>query len=154
MKTWLKVTICVIVFIFVLVVIDMVSIYTKFKPVFAVKKSCDECTNDVYYGLFYDTYVCNQYTVPQVKAKWTKYSCVDLPQDKTFEIIDTTEICAEALEGIYKDSTGEYFLPCIKSQNISIKFNDGTTYSLKYVLDNNILTIQELIDGGLEVYRY
>lgn len=154
MKIWLKITICIIVVILVCVLVDIIYIYTKLKPVFAIKRLCDGCTNNVYYGLFYDTYVCNQYTVPQIKLKWTKYSCVDVPQDKTFEIIDTTEVCAEALEGIYTDITGDYYLTCIKSQNISIKFSDGTTYSLNYVLNNNILTIKELIDGGLGVIKY
>lgn len=154
MKKWLKITICVVVVILVCVLLDLVCIYTKFKPVFAVKRLCNGCTDTVYYGVFYDTYVCSAYTVPQVKAKWTKYSCVDVPQDKTFEIIDTTEVCAEALEGIYSDATGDYYLPCMKSQNISIKFSNGATYSLTYVLGNNLLTIQELIDGGLDVYKY
>jgi len=149
MKTWFKVIICVAVFILVCVLLDIICIYTKFKPIFAVKHN-----DSLYNGLLYDTYVCQQYTLPQIKAKWTKYSCVDLPQDKTFEIIDTTEVCAEALEGIYTDITGEYYLPCMKSQNIYIKFGDGTTYSLKFVLNNNILTIQELIDGGLNVIKY
>lgn len=149
MKTWLKITIGVVALILLCVLIDVLYIFTVFKPLFAVKQG-----EWLYYGVFYDTYVCPQYTVPQIKAKWTKYSCVDVPQDKTFEIIDTTEVCAEALEGIYTDITGEYYLPCIKSQNISIRFSDGTTYSLKYVLNNNILTIQELIDGGLNVIKY
>jgi len=149
MKNWLKITICVVLFILVCVLLDVIYIYTKFKPLFAIKYS-----DSIYKGVFYDTYVCEQYTVPQIKAKWTKYSCVDLPQDKSFEIIDTTEVCAEALEGIYSDITGDYYLPCIKSQNIFIKFSDGTKYSLKYVLDNNILTIQELINGGLSVIKY
>lgn len=149
MKTWLKITIGLVALILLCILIDVIYIFTVFKPLFAVKQG-----EWLYYGVFYDTYVCPQYTVPQIKAKWTKYSCVDVPQDKTFEIIDTTEVCAEALEGIYTDITGEYYLPCIKSQNISIRFSDGTTYSLKYVLNNNILTIQELIDGGLNVIKY
>lgn len=136
------------------VVLDLLFILFTSKPIFVVKHSCDDCISRVYYGIFYDTYICDLNGKPQIKAKWTKYSCSDLAQNNYFEIIDTTEVCAEALEGIYKDNTGEYYLPCMKSQNISIKFSDGRTYSLKYVLENDILTIHELIDGGLEVYRY
>ena len=150
MKLGMKIVTGVVILIILIIVIDMTCIFTIFKPLFAIKQS-----DTLYKGLFYDTYICEHYTVPQIKAKWTKYSCVELPQEgSTFEIIDTTEVCAEALEGIYKDLTGEYYLPCIKSQNIFIKFSDGSKYNLMYVLGNNILTIQELIDGGLEVYKY
>lgn len=146
MKVWLKIIICAVVLILLCLLIDIICIYTVYKPIFAVKQN-----DSLYYGIFYNTYVCPQYSVPQIKAKWNKYSCSDVT---SFEIIDTTEVCAEALEGIYKDETGEYYLPCIKSQNISIKFSDGTTYSLKYVLENKLLTIHELIDAGLDAIKY
>ena len=51
-----------------------------------------------------------------------------------FKIIDTTEVCAEALEEIYRDKEYIYYLPCIKSGNIKIEFDDGRTYKLKEVL--------------------
>ena len=72
---------------------------------------------------------------------------------KEFIIIDNTEICAEALEEIYRDDNYKYSLPCIKSDNITIQFKDGKEYKLKEVLDNNILTIDELINKGLKVYK-
>lgn len=70
-----------------------------------------------------------------------------------FEIIDTTEICAEALEGIYSDNVYEYFLPCIKSQNITIKFSDETSLSLKEALKTKRVTINELEEKGLKIYK-
>lgn len=70
-----------------------------------------------------------------------------------FEIIDTTEICAETLEGIYSDSVYEYFLPCIKSQNITIKFSDETSLSLKEALKTKRVTINELEEKGLKIYK-
>ena len=70
-----------------------------------------------------------------------------------FKIIDNTEICAEALEEIYRDDSYIYYLSCIKSDNIIIEFDDNTKYKLREVLENNILSIDELIDNGLEVYK-
>ena len=70
-----------------------------------------------------------------------------------FKIVDTTETCAEALEKIYETEKYTYSLPCIKSNNIKIIFKDGSEYTLKEVLENNILTIDELIETGLKVYK-
>lgn len=70
-----------------------------------------------------------------------------------FEIIDTTEVCAEALEGIYSDNVYDYFLPCIKSQNITIKFNNGTEVSLKEAINSKMVTIKGLQEKGLVVYK-
>lgn len=72
---------------------------------------------------------------------------------KEFVIVDETEVCAQALEEIYRDSDYIYYLSCIKSGNITIKFEDGRVYTLREVLNNNILTIDELIDKGLAVYK-
>ena len=70
-----------------------------------------------------------------------------------FKIIDDTEVCAQALEEIYRDEENVYYLSCIKSGNIKIEFEDGKSYSLKEVLEKDILTIDELIDNGLSVYK-
>lgn len=72
----------------------------------------------------------------------------------TYEIIDSTKNCAEALEEIYQDDEYVYYLPCIKSKNITIQFSDGSSYLLSEVLNQNKIGIQELIEKGLEVIRY
>lgn len=80
--------------------------------------------------------------------------CQDKKDNKNnFTIIDDTEVCAQALEKIYKDDNYTYYLNCIKSDNIKIKFEDGKTYKLKEVLENNIISIDELIKNGLSVYK-
>ena len=71
----------------------------------------------------------------------------------TYKIIDETEVCADALDIICEDNNYTYYLPCIKSNNIFIEFSNNTKYSLKYVLDNNLISINELIDKGLEVIK-
>lgn len=73
--------------------------------------------------------------------------------NQDFEIIDTTEVCAEALEGIYSDNIYEYFLPCIKSQNITIKFSDGRTLPLKEAIETEQVTINQLQGKGLKIYK-
>ncbi len=76
------------------------------------------------------------------------------PKEITYEIIDENENCSEALEEIARDNELVYYLPCIKSNQIKIKFSDQTEYSLKEVLEKNILTINELKEKGLKIIEY
>lgn len=137
-----------------LLILDIVSVFTRSKPLFILNKETTSI-NEVYKGIFFNVYNCSEYTVSQIKSKFTKYSCSIGEEEKlSFEIIDSTEVCAEALEEIYKDNKYTYYLPCMKSGNILIKFSNGNEYSLKEVLDKDLLTIDELIENGLNVYKY
>lgn len=74
MKKWLKIVLISVGIFAFCIVIDIVSIYTLNKPIFAIKDDCD-CTDQVYKGLLYDTYNCWEYPTPQIKMKWNKFSC-------------------------------------------------------------------------------
>lgn len=140
-------------FIILMIILDIVSVLFKNKPLIILDKNISS-TNEVYKGIFFNVYNCNEHTLSQIKSKFTKYSCSLNEEKLTFEIIDNTEFCVQALEEIYKDSEYTYYLPCIKSDNITIKFSDGEEYFLKEVLNNKILNIDELIEKGLKVYKY
>lgn len=72
--------------------------------------------------------------------------------NNTFEIIDNTISCDSALEEIFEDTNYIYYLPCIKSNNISIKFHNGRMCKLKEALNKNMVTIKQLENNGLEIY--
>lgn len=55
--------------------------------------------------------------------------------------------CAQALDYYYKDNEYEYYFTCKKSNSVYI-IKDGKEYTIKYALNNNIVTMQELIDNG------
>ncbi len=74
--------------------------------------------------------------------------------NQTFQIIDKEKFCYEALEEIIRDETYIYYLPCKKKDKIIIKFSNQKEYSLSEILENKILTIDELIENGLEVRKY
>lgn len=69
MKKWLKITLGVVGGIILLFAIDLICIFTINRPLLAVKKY------NVYRGLLYDTYICSEYTVPQIKTKGAKFTC-------------------------------------------------------------------------------
>lgn len=70
-----------------------------------------------------------------------------------FTIVDETITCAEALEEIYRDDEYIYYLPCIKSATIFLKYDNGEKITVKEALDDEKVTIDKLIKEGLKVYK-
>lgn len=70
MNKYLKIFLIVIISIFLLVVVDLTCIFTINRPIIAIKK------DNVYYGIFYDSYHCMEYSVLQIQPKNSKFSCV------------------------------------------------------------------------------
>ena len=76
MKKFVKILISIIVFISILFIIDVIFIFNFNKPLLAIKKS-----NYEYKGIIYDTYLCSEYSVPQIKPKGTKFNCIHVELD-------------------------------------------------------------------------
>lgn len=76
MKKWMKIILWVIIFILILIVIDLICIFTIHRPLLAVRKDYENSTNTIYRGLLYDTVYCHEYAKPQIKPKGTKISCI------------------------------------------------------------------------------
>lgn len=72
MKKWMK----LMVYFLLLVVIDLISIYTLNRPLFAIKKDTGDSVNLIYRGVFYDTYNCQEHSMHQIKAKGAKFTCL------------------------------------------------------------------------------
>lgn len=70
MNIYLKTLLIIISVIVLLVVIDLVCIFTINRPIIAIKK------DNVYYGIFYDSYDCMEYSLLQIQPKNSKFSCV------------------------------------------------------------------------------
>ena len=71
----------------------------------------------------------------------------------TIEIIDATYMCNNSLEKFYEDDKYTYFFPCIKSSSIYVKFDNGNKLLVVDALEEEKVTINELIDAGLKVYK-
>lgn len=150
MKKCIKVCLIVIGILALLLVVDLVSIYTRYKPIFAIEKSSGSI-NKVYIGIFYDTYNCMEYSIPQIKSKFTKFACSEkIDKSKYIESIVDTSIgdedfsCAMALEEIYKDDDYVYSLGCIKSSVIIVTYNNGEKENIKEALNKGNITINDL----------
>lgn len=69
MKKWIKIIILVITIGLILTIADIVCILNFGKPLFAIKK------NNVYKGLFYNTYICDEHSIALIKSKTEKFNC-------------------------------------------------------------------------------
>lgn len=153
MKKSIKIILSIICIILIIIIVDMICIFTINRPLLAIKN------NNVYKGLFYDTYDCAEYAVPQIKLKGTKFTCANINFKKITNIIDKTKnikdfACAEVLEQFYEDENYVYYFSCIKSEYIIVKYNDNTEDTVKKALENNVITISDLDKYNINYYKH
>jgi len=70
-----------------------------------------------------------------------------------YKIEDKTETCDDALELIYSDDKYNYYLPCMKSENISLVWDDGVVDSLSHALEFQKVDIDSLESHGLDIVK-
>ena len=69
------------------------------------------------------------------------------------DIFDATYACAQSIEKFYEDDKYTYSFPCIKSSSVYVKFENGNKMLVTSALEAQKVTIDELINAGLKVYK-
>lgn len=160
MKKCLKVILIIFIGIVLSIVIDFICIFTINRPIFAIKVDNGDSVNIIYKGLFFDTYNCQEYSVPQIKVKNAKFTCAVLTfdtgdvvkiEDKTKEIKDFT--CAEVLEQFYEDENYLYFYPCLKSDYVIVKYVSGYEETVSDALKYGTIKIKDLDLYNIKYYK-
>lgn len=84
MKKYLKLIVSIMGICAFLVVLDLICIFDMNRPLFAIRQDNGDSVNLVYKGIFYDTYICHEYSTPQIKIKGTKFNCssIEIIEDK------------------------------------------------------------------------
>ena len=77
----------------------------------------------------------------------------ELEKKSNIEIIDATYNCVENLEKFYEDDKYIYSFPCVKSKSIFVKFENGNKMLVVDALEEEKVTIDELIAAGLDVRK-
>lgn len=67
------------------------------------------------------------------------------------EIVDESESCDTALEYLYEDEDNIYYLPCIKSDKVFLKYPDGKMLTLKDALIKNDISIEDVIEKDYDI---
>lgn len=73
----------------------------------------------------------------------------NIEQSKIILIKDTSNnsSCADAIEYYYEDANYKYYFTCIKSHSVFVYVN-GIKYNIKDALNNNVVTMDELVNAG------
>ena len=74
-------------------------------------------------------------------------------RSKQIQIIDASYMCTQSLEKFYEDDNYTYSFPCIKSSSVFVKFPNGNKMLVIKALEEDKVTIDELIKAGLEVVK-
>ena len=76
-----------------------------------------------------------------------------IKEKSKLQIIDATYSCTQAVEKFYEDDKYIYSFPCVKSSSVYVKFKNGNKMLVTTALESNAVTIDELIEAGLKVYK-
>ena len=160
MKKSFKIILSIIGILVLLIIIDLVCIYTINKPLFAIRSENNSSNNEVYHGLFYNTYYCAEYSLPQVKVKWNKFNCAVERVDigKVVSIKDKTKnklnfACAEVLESFYEDDEYTYYWECMKNSYMIVKYESGFEETVSNALKYGTIKISDLDDYDISYIK-
>ena len=123
--------------------IDFVAIVLIKRPLFAMKQE-----DNVYSGVIYNTYYCDN--KPIIKFKSDKYKCEEY---EVIDIVDETDTCSTSLELFYEDDNYKYYFPCIKSDNIVVKYSNNKSEKLKDALKSNRIDVKVLSLYNINYYK-
>lgn len=76
-----------------------------------------------------------------------------IEKENQIEIIDATYTCAEVPEKFYENDKYTYYFPCVKSSSVYVKLSNGNKMLVTNALSEEKVTIDELLDAGLEVIK-
>lgn len=138
-------------------IVDFIGIFIFNRPVFAIKNAKE----NVYRGLLYDTYICPEYSVPQIKLKGNKFNC---SKSIKYQIRTTTRSdssCDTSPKLYYDNGKEKVYLYCLDK----VEINDNNKYIslLEYLkkYDDLSQAVKSLdlsfsaafYDGGTTIYR-
>lgn len=69
------------------------------------------------------------------------------------KILDATYNCPKYQEDFYEDDNYIYSFECAKSNSVYVKFPDGTKMLVTTALEEEKISIDKLINAGLEVIK-
>ena len=143
MNKWLKNILRVIGIIILTIVIDLVCIFAINRPIFS--QSEDYGTYAVYKGLFFNTYICPEFSTPQIKVKGAKYTCAVLEIDK--EKDNNTNITLNEEKdnntNIALNEVNDFIIDYFSKEE-----SDNSNLSFHYVDEETNVVIVGLIDNS------
>lgn len=156
MKGLLKVTLGVLAILILVIIVDLMWITIFKRPIFAVKEDNGDSVNMIYKGVFYDTYMCHEYTKPKIHLKGTKLTCT--PKLSTYKIEDKNFIIEESNSLVNKKTFAftyndiDYYY-----ENTEFKIyieENSNRYDLKTALENNLIKFNNILEKSIETITF
>lgn len=77
------------------------------------------------------------------------------PPEQSYRVLEIVDLsskysCAQSLEKIYEDSKNEYYLSCIKSYYITVKYENMREEKIKSALNKGHITLEDLKKFNIE----
>lgn len=166
MKKWLKITLGVVGCIILCFVIDLICIFTINRPLFAIKTENNGSVNNIYKGILYDTYICNDNSTIQITYKGSKFSCYDTIKinefiNYDFSVVVTTPTEYKKIFAFEHNGINYYY----GNTDFRLYLTEGNyRYDLETSLKNNLVSFEDILnkaksfelykDGGSKLYQY
>lgn len=133
-----------------LVIIDLMCVFTINRPLFAIKEN-----DQIYRGLFFDTYNCMEYSMMQIKPKGMKMICASdrLNIGKVIAIEDKTIACVTVKEEFYRDDEYIYYWNCLKNENVIVKYENGYEEMVSDGLNYGSVMISDLDEFNIRYIK-
>lgn len=156
MNKKIKKIILVIVIIFVVCLLDsIIALVFDTSPLIKIREYYNG--GDLNYkdkGIFVDTY-CGTNGIKDTTLKGFSYS---LSYDSAYEIVDTSKeienfACEQQLEEIFEDANYTYYLPCMKSRYIEVRYSNGTKENIIAALGQGHINIGVLDKFNIEYIK-
>lgn len=146
--------------------IDSARVRNAVEPKHTVKIVSEDGSKVTYWGLGYKVirYPSVSPNEPYKNNRGVKYGSWFMkyePSDNTeknviIDICDRTEqeniSCDTAFEKFYEDQKNEYYFNVIKSQYITVTYNNGTTEDIVTAINAGRATLKDLDEFGIKYY--
>lgn len=146
MSKKIKIILCIICGLILLFLVDILSIFVFNKPIFAIKEDNGDSTNRIYRGVFYDTYNCLEYSVPQIKSKKSKFTCaVESIKTDDYDDSDFNPTEIENVNVYIADLSAKGATLIIRDTNDE-PYTYGDWYKLEKYVDGKWVDVEPLVD--------
>ncbi|MDO5569242.1 MAG: hypothetical protein Q4G04_03940 [bacterium] len=157
MKQTVKKTIRgIIIFLLTLILVDIFCMLINFVPIFSAPLVYHDDGGSIeYYGLYYKIIKYNIKEDEIYHKKWI-IGWFNIKYDENYfayEIVDKKDKCVEPSLLIGESVDYYYYLPCEKLDEVFIEYKHGKDYTLREVLESDLLSIEDLMSEGLDVIK-
>ena len=147
MKKYLKWITIISATILVLLIIDLIFVFTFSKPLFGIKVDNSDSVNTIYKGIFFDAYNCMEHSAPLIKSKGTKFNCAMDIKNVSNEV----EGVSMTIKKGTLTKTGATVIITDINEN---KYDYGSSFRIDTKKDNTWVEVEKIGDTAFNMIAY